>query len=80
LVVYRQNNTIAHTAVVRFLSEGQPILVESKWGSLGLFLHPIEKSAYGTEFTFHRSPRAGHLLVGLGGKPASDSRPTSSAE
>lgn len=81
VVVYRQGGAVAHTAVVRYLSEGQPVLVEGKWGSLGVFLHPVEKSVYGTEFTFHRSPRAGHLLAGLGGKPASgDARLPSAAE
>jgi len=69
LVVYRQNGTISHTAVVRYVSEGQPVLVESKWGSMGVFLHPADKSCYGTEYTFYRSNRQGHLLAGLGGSP-----------
>lgn len=65
VVVYRQGSAVTHTAVVRYLAEGQPVLVESKWGTLGIFLHPVEKSVYGTEFTFYRSPRTGHLLAGL---------------
>jgi len=65
VVVYRQGSAVAHTAVVRYVTEGQPVLVESKWGTLGIFLHPVDKSVYGTEYTFHRSPRTGHLLAGL---------------
>jgi hypothetical protein len=69
LVVYRQAGGVSHTAVVRYVTEGQPVLVEGKWGTLGVYLHPADKSFYGAEFTFHRSGRSGHLLVGLGGSP-----------
>ena len=69
VVVYRQSGVIAHTAVVRYVAEGRPVLVEGKWGVLGVYLHPAEKSFYGADFTFHRSARSGHLLVGLGGSP-----------
>jgi hypothetical protein len=80
LVVYRQGKAVSHTAVVRYVAEGQPVLVEGKWGSLGVFLHPAEGSCYGTEFTFHRSPRQGHLLVGLGGSPGPAGPPPMATE
>jgi hypothetical protein len=70
VVVYRQNGDIAHTAVVRYVTAGQPVMVESKWGALGILLHPTDKSLYGAKFTFYRSPRLGHLLAGLGDQPA----------
>jgi len=69
VVIYRTNEGITHSAVVRYVTEGQPILVEGKWGALGLFLHPVDKSMYGTDFTYYRSPRLGHLLIGLAGEP-----------
>jgi hypothetical protein len=69
LVVYRQGGAVAHTALVRYVTEGQPVLVEGKWGRMGVFLHPADESLYGPEFTFHRSGRSGHLLVGFGGSP-----------
>jgi len=75
VVLYRQNGGVSHTGLVRYVAEGQPVLVESKWGNLGVFLHPVDKSVYGTEFTFHRSGRAGHALTGLG----SPVRPTDPA-
>ncbi len=68
LVVYRQSGTIAHTAVVRYVTEGQPVLVEGKWGVMGVFLHPADKSCYGSDYAFYRSARQGHLLVGVGGR------------
>ncbi len=67
LVIYRNNGVISHTGIVRYVSEGQPVLVESKWGELGVFLHEPDKSPYGTAYTFHRSLRRGHLLTGIGG-------------
>jgi hypothetical protein len=70
LAIYRQGGTIAHSAIVRYVSEGQPVLVEGKWGAMGVFLHPADKSFYGSEYTFYRSGRAGHLIVGIGGSPA----------
>jgi len=69
LVVYRQGGSISHTAVVRYVTEGQPVLVEGKWGTMGVFLHQADKSSYGTDYAFYRSARQGHLLVGLGGSP-----------
>jgi hypothetical protein len=65
LVVYRQNEIIAHTAIVRYVSEGQPVLVEGKWGELGVFLHAVHRSVYGTSYTFFRSERRGHVLAGI---------------
>jgi hypothetical protein len=70
LVVYRQDGQVAHTAIVRYVTEGQPVLVEGKWGTMGVFLHPADKSCYGQEYTFYRSARGTHLLVGVGGSPA----------
>ncbi len=69
VAVYRNAGTVAHTAIVRYVSEGQPVMVEGKWGTMGVFLHPADKSVYGTEYAFYRSGRTGHLLVGVGGSP-----------
>ncbi|WP_439623583.1 CHAP domain-containing protein [Gemmata sp.] len=66
-VVYRTNGAVTHTGVVRYVTPGEPVLIESKWGDLGVFLHAAERSPYGTDFTFHRSDRRGHTLAGLTG-------------
>jgi hypothetical protein len=82
LVIYRgPTGDCWHTAVVRYVTPGQPVLVEGKWGWMGVFLHAVDKSAYGTSFTYYRSPRPGHLLAGLpaprhGGEPARASNAT----
>jgi hypothetical protein len=70
LVVYRQSGIIAHTALVRYVTEGLPVMVEGKWGTMGVFIHAADKSCYGNEYTFYRSARQGHVLVGLGGSAA----------
>jgi hypothetical protein len=69
LVVYREERGILHTAIVRYVTDGQPILVESKWGELGIFLHAVDKSVYGRNYTYYRSPRNGHLLFGIDPRP-----------
>jgi hypothetical protein len=71
VVIYRKDGVIQHSAIVRYVTEGQPILVEGKWGAFGVLLHPAEKSLYGDDYTFYRSSRKGHTLLGLGDVPHS---------
>lgn len=65
LVIYRgtPGGSITHTAVVQYATDGEPVLVRSKWGSLGIFTHAVDQSPYGTDFTYHRSSRGGHRLI-----------------
>jgi hypothetical protein len=65
LVVYRRDGAVAHTAVVRYVSPGMPVLVEGKWGATGVYLHAADESIYGTAFTYYRADRATHVLAGL---------------
>lgn len=65
LVVYRHGDAVCHTALVRYVTENQPVLVEGKWGCTGVYLHPVEKSIYGDDYRFYRSNRKGHLLAGI---------------
>ena len=69
MVIYRAGGPIIHTAVVRTGAGTDPVLIEGKWGWLGVFLHPPEASWYGRDYTYYRSRRTGHLLAGLGGHP-----------
>jgi hypothetical protein len=71
LAIYREHTMVSHTAIVRYTNPNQAVLVEGKWGWMGVFLHRADQSCYGSKVTYYRSPREGHLLVGLGGKPAS---------
>lgn len=72
LVVYRQDHLIVHMGLLRSTDKNVPSLVEGKFGYLGVFLHTVDQSPYGSHFSFLRSPRAGHLLSGLSqsGDPA----------
>jgi hypothetical protein len=66
LAIYRNHLGICHTALVRYVTKGMPVLVEGKWGTLGIYLHPVDQTPYGTNFSYYRSPRDGHRLRGLG--------------
>ncbi len=42
IVIYFRNNDICHSGIVQAVSRNGIILVESKWGTLGRFLHRID--------------------------------------
>lgn len=68
LAVYRSssNQSVSHTGIVRYLGPNGLVLVESKWGNLGRFIHPHNVHCYvGDPCTFHRSERKSHTLLGL---------------
>lgn len=67
LAVYRDSEgDVVHTGIVRYVARDGLTLVESKWGRLGRFIHPADVHCYeGTVLTIYRSPRRGHLLLGL---------------
>ncbi len=69
LAVYRQDGAVVHTAVVRYVTAGMPVLVEGKWGTTGVYLHDVDGSVYGTGYTYYRADRATHVLAGLGSAP-----------
>jgi hypothetical protein len=80
LAIYRTGEMISHTAVVSAVTPGRPVLVEGKWGWMGVFIHAVDDSSYGPHFTYYRSSREGHLLAGLTGNgvntpPAADMPP-----
>lgn len=63
LVVYRnERGEPLHTGVVKAVGGERFVLVEGKWGSLGVFLHLPEEQPYSQSFAYYRSPRSGHLL------------------
>ena len=64
--VYRgSGGDVTHSAVVAAVLHDGTVLVEGKWGRMGVFLHTADASAYGTDYTFYHSPRGTHLLRGL---------------
>jgi hypothetical protein len=64
LAVYRsRQGTIIHTGVVRTVEEEGLVLVESKWGTMGRYVHPSDAYPYDNVVCFYyRSPRPQHRL------------------
>lgn len=63
LVIYHDSDGIVtHSGIIRFLVPNGPVLVESKWGPLGVYLHPVENSPYGSDYSFFHTSRPTHTL------------------
>jgi hypothetical protein len=68
VIVYRDSaGAILHTGLVRSVEDGL-ILIESKWGWLGRYVHRPEDQCYGDDFTYYHTDRGSHRLQGLGGE------------
>ena len=53
IVIYRDGlGQVQHTGLVRFVGTDGLVLVESKWGSLGIYLHTPKEQPYGEFFNF----------------------------
>lgn len=70
IAVYREGTSIVHTGLVRTGGAGTPVLIESKWGWMGVFLHRPDDTCYGKHYGFYRGARESHLLAGLGSPSA----------
>jgi hypothetical protein len=65
VVAYRQEDgTLAHSGVVTAVLENGTVLVESKWGWAGRYVHPVEAQQYAERWEFLHSDREGHWLCG----------------
>lgn len=63
VVIYRDDlDRVRHTGLVRFVGTDGLVLVESKWGPLGIYLHSPTDQPYGRFFYFYRSSRPTHEL------------------
>lgn len=69
IIVYRAeiDNSIVHTGLIKVATHDGIVLVESKWGYYGRFLHQPKHQAYSQKFRVLRSPRDGHELAGVPG-------------
>ena len=66
VVVYRDDSgNVSHTAIVRARLSDGTILVEGKWGFLGVFLHAVNESCYGVHYSFYHTDRNSHMLSGI---------------
>lgn len=67
LVIYRegQEGLIVHSGLVKAVGEDGYVLVESKWGTHGRYLHEPSWQPYSQTFSYYHSERKRHLLLGL---------------
>lgn len=73
VAVFRDGNgEVSHSALVRGRGSDGVVLMESKWGQLGRFVHTAEQHAYkGHTIRYYRTKRSSHMLAGLDtSKPA----------
>ena len=77
VVVYRNSGgDVLHTGVVQLVTDEGLVLVESKWGPLGVFLHPVAIQPYGIDFGYYRTSRPNHRLI-ISDIPAGEPAPQS---
>jgi len=67
IAVFRdQKGEVTHTALVRGRGAKGAVLLESKWGKLGRYVHTADKHVYlGQKMTYYRTDRGTHVLAGL---------------
>jgi len=64
LIIYRNPaGQPVHTGLVKAAGEGGFVLIESKWGPLGTYLHLPEDQTYSEIYAFYRSERENHRLT-----------------
>lgn len=63
LAIYRRGNEICHSGLVRIAEKHSPVLIESKWGPFGVYLHATAAQPFGGECRFYRSSRSSHTLA-----------------
>jgi hypothetical protein len=76
LAIYRaESDEITHTALVRIVREDGSVVCESKWGPLGVYLHPVAVQPYGSHIKYYRSERGDHrvTVVPATSRPAEES-------
>ena len=75
-IYYRADGSVEHAGTVRFSEPKGLIIVSSKWGRFGRFLHRHDLTLYtDVNCTFYRSERKGHALTGINYTPASTPEP-----
>jgi hypothetical protein len=66
VVIFRGPDAkVSHTALVRAITDDGRVILESKWGKMGRYLHPLDQHAYTHhQASFYHVRRAGHQLRG----------------
>jgi hypothetical protein len=62
IIVYYNDQGIAHSGLVQSVAEDGQVVVESKWGPFGLYQHAPLDQPYATEFRYYHTNRGTHVL------------------
>ncbi len=63
VIIYRdQHRNIVHSGLVRGVLNDGTVIIESKWGVEGVFLHNPLDTPYSVLFDYYRSPRPTHQV------------------
>ena len=54
VIYYDKENTLCHSGIVKATGANGFVLVESKWGALGRFIHKLDAPQIATSYTFYR--------------------------
>ena len=66
IIVYRDAlGRIVHTGLVRLVTDDGLVLIESKWGIGGRFIHQPQDQAYSDSYHYYHTSRGSHLLAGI---------------
>jgi hypothetical protein len=64
VIIYRGNNReIVHSGIVRGILNDGTVMIESKWGAEGCYLHDPRGQPYSQSFEYYHSPRPVHKLT-----------------
>jgi hypothetical protein len=65
-VFSNDSGEVTHTGLVHSVGSKGVVLVESKWGRMGRYIHTAEEHGYrGSQVVYYRTKRGSHLLQGL---------------
>lgn len=63
VIIYRDDNRrIVHSGLVRGILNDNTVIIESKWGTEGVFLHDPDGTPYTVDYEYYRSPRTDHRV------------------
>lgn len=63
VIIYRDDNrNIVHSGLVRGVLNDGTVIIESKWGTEGVFLHDPEGTPYSILYEYYRAPRPDHRV------------------
>lgn len=63
IIYYLSGDVVSHTGLVSGVLHDGTVIIESKWGIEGRFLHRPEDQPYSAKFAYYHSDRAGNTIT-----------------